>query len=86
MLAACKLVTVFFLNFQGFHDICVTFLLILGQDLSFLVVNALSKSHLRLVCSISALVTILSFSIQPTLSCWANVKMLKMLKCQKFGQ
>jgi len=34
---------------QGFHDICVTFLLILGNDLSFHVVDALTKNHLRYV-------------------------------------
>lgn len=37
-----------FFYYQGYHDICVTFLLILGEELAFHVVNKLSKSHLNI--------------------------------------
>ena len=33
--------------FQGYHDICVTFLMILGEEMAFYCVNQLSKSHFR---------------------------------------
>lgn len=32
--------------YQGYHDICVTFLLILGEEMAFHVVNRLSRTHL----------------------------------------
>ncbi|RWS30099.1 TBC1 domain family member 20-like protein [Leptotrombidium deliense] len=34
--------------YQGYHDICITFLLVLGEETAFHVVNAISKSHLHL--------------------------------------
>lgn len=33
--------------YQGYHDICVTFLLVLGEEMAFNIVNKLSKTHLR---------------------------------------
>ncbi|XP_054168140.1 TBC1 domain family member 20-like [Oppia nitens] len=33
--------------FQGYHDICVTFLMVLGEEMAFYVVNQLSKTHFR---------------------------------------
>ena len=33
--------------FQGYHDICVTFLLVVGEDLTFAIMNKLSEAHLR---------------------------------------
>ncbi|XP_048741525.2 TBC1 domain family member 20-like [Ostrea edulis] len=33
--------------YQGYHDICVTFLLVLGEDLAFATLNVLSLQHLR---------------------------------------
>lgn len=33
--------------YQGYHDICVTFLLVLGEDLAFAVLDVLSLQHLR---------------------------------------
>ena len=33
--------------YQGFHDVCVTFLLIVGEEQSFNILNSLTKSHLR---------------------------------------
>ena len=33
--------------FQGYHDICVTFLLVVGEDKSFALVDKLSTVHLR---------------------------------------
>ncbi|XP_067934936.1 TBC1 domain family member 20-like isoform X1 [Watersipora subatra] len=33
--------------YQGFHDICVTFLLTLGKDLGYAAVDSISRSHLR---------------------------------------
>ncbi|XP_074644198.1 TBC1 domain family member 20-like [Tubulanus polymorphus] len=33
--------------FQGYHDICVTFLLVAGEDISFALVDMLSTHHLR---------------------------------------
>ncbi|XP_077982869.1 TBC1 domain family member 20-like [Glandiceps talaboti] len=33
--------------YQGYHDICVTFLLVVGQDLSFALIDKLSTHHLR---------------------------------------
>ena len=35
--------------FQGYHDICVTFLLVVGEDLAFALVDKLSLNHLRSV-------------------------------------
>jgi len=37
-----------FYYYQGYHDICITFLLILGEENAFHVVDAISKSHLEL--------------------------------------
>ncbi|CAG2112455.1 unnamed protein product [Medioppia subpectinata] len=34
--------------FQGYHDICVTFLMVLGEEMAFYVVNQLSKTHFRI--------------------------------------
>lgn len=36
-----------FYYYQGYHDICVTFLLVLGEEMAFYVVNKLSTTHLR---------------------------------------
>ncbi|XP_064598713.1 TBC1 domain family member 20-like [Liolophura sinensis] len=33
--------------YQGYHDICVTFLLVVGEDLTFALVDQLSTNHLR---------------------------------------
>lgn len=33
--------------YQGYHDICVTFLLVVGEDLAFALVDTLSLNHLR---------------------------------------
>jgi hypothetical protein len=33
--------------FQGYHDICVTFLLIMGEEMAFYIVNKLSKTHFK---------------------------------------
>ncbi|XP_062594238.1 TBC1 domain family member 20-like [Saccostrea cucullata] len=33
--------------YQGYHDICVTFLLVLGEDLAFAILDVLSLKHLR---------------------------------------
>ncbi|XP_002736159.2 TBC1 domain family member 20-like [Saccoglossus kowalevskii] len=33
--------------YQGYHDICVTFLLVVGQDLAFALIEKLSTHHLR---------------------------------------
>lgn len=33
--------------YQGYHDICVTFLLVVGEDLAFALVDKLSLNHLR---------------------------------------
>jgi len=33
--------------YQGYHDICLTFLMILGEEAAFQVVNAISLSHLK---------------------------------------
>lgn len=33
--------------YQGYHDICVTFLLILGEEMAFHVVDRLSRTHLH---------------------------------------
>jgi len=32
---------------QGFHDIVVTFLLVVGEDLTFAIMNKLCQNHLR---------------------------------------
>ena len=32
---------------QGYHDICVTFLLAVGEDIAFALVDKLSTTHLR---------------------------------------
>lgn len=40
-----------FYYYQGYHDICITFLLILGEENAFHVVNAISQSHLKLFMS-----------------------------------
>ena len=34
--------------YQGYHDICVTFLLVLGEEMAFYVVNKISITHLSL--------------------------------------
>lgn len=36
-----------FYYYQGYHDICITFLLILGPELAFHVVNSLSRTHFK---------------------------------------
>jgi hypothetical protein len=36
-----------FFYYQGYHDICITYLLILGQEVSFHVVDRISQSHLK---------------------------------------
>ncbi|KAL5021974.1 hypothetical protein ScPMuIL_001129 [Solemya velum] len=33
--------------YQGYHDICVTFLLVVGEDMAFALVDKLSQNHLR---------------------------------------
>lgn len=33
--------------YQGFHDICVTFLLVLGEERSFTILDSITKTHLR---------------------------------------
>lgn len=33
--------------YQGYHDICVTFLLILGEEMAFHVVDSISRTHLK---------------------------------------
>ncbi|XP_053391429.1 TBC1 domain family member 20-like [Mercenaria mercenaria] len=33
--------------YQGYHDICVTFLLVVGEDVAFALVDKLSMNHLR---------------------------------------
>ncbi|CAH1270126.1 TBCK [Branchiostoma lanceolatum] len=33
--------------YQGYHDICVTFLLVVGEDLAFAIMDKLSEYHLR---------------------------------------
>lgn len=33
--------------YQGYHDICVTFLLVLGEEMAFYVIEALSTTHLN---------------------------------------
>lgn len=33
--------------FQGYHDICVTFLMILGEEMAFYCLNKLSKTHFK---------------------------------------
>ncbi|XP_070576069.1 TBC1 domain family member 20-like [Ptychodera flava] len=33
--------------YQGYHDICITFLLVVGQDISFALIEQLSTHHLR---------------------------------------
>jgi len=33
--------------YQGYHDICVTFLLVVGEDMTFAVMEKLSQNHLR---------------------------------------
>lgn len=33
--------------YQGYHDVCITFLLILGEELSYVIMNKLSNTHLR---------------------------------------
>ncbi len=35
--------------YQGYHDICVTFLLVVGDDITFAVMDKLSNRHFRLV-------------------------------------
>jgi len=35
--------------FQGFHDIVVTFLLVVGEELTFAIMDKLCQNHLRLV-------------------------------------
>ena len=36
-----------FLISQGFHDVVVTFLLVVGEDLTFAIMDRLSQNHLR---------------------------------------
>lgn len=36
-----------FFYYQGYHDICITFLLILGEEMAFHVVNKISTTHLK---------------------------------------
>ena len=41
--------------FQGFHDVCVTFLLVVGEDLTFALMDKLAVNHFRFVlhCTVS---------------------------------
>lgn len=41
------LLSMFFL--QGFHDVVVTFLLVIGEDLTYAVMDKLTQKHLRYV-------------------------------------
>lgn len=36
-------------SLQGFHDICVTFLLVVGEELTFAIMEKLAQNHLRCV-------------------------------------
>lgn len=44
--------------FQGYHDICVTFLLVVGEDLAFALVDKLSLNHLRYVLDLKGMDTL----------------------------
>lgn len=56
-----------FYYYQGYHDICITFLLILGPELAFHVVNSLSESHLKVFMEKSMENTSILLDIIPVL-------------------
>ena len=56
-----------FYYYQGYHDICITFLLLLGEEKAFHVVNKVSNTHLRLFMEESMASTQLMLEIIPIL-------------------
>lgn len=71
--------------YQGYHDICVTFLLILGPEMAFHVLNVLSESHLSIFMEESMESTSTLLKIIPEMIRKENPELSKFLTSSGVG-